>query len=195
MKFTKLSLLALAAVLALPVFAQSVVEDAIRLSQGGVGEEVMIAWAEKQNTGGLAAQDIIHLKEAKVPDRAIAALIRGGTVSMPAQYAAQTDRHVTEVPGTSTTYVQPSTSYTYSDDYTYPASYSSYPYYYSSYPYYYSSYYPYYGYPYRSYYYGGYPYYRGYYGSGLSLSFNFGGGHRYGGGYYGGYRGGYSGGY
>src|SRR5438105_14620712 len=78
MKTTRLSLLALAAVLALPVFAQGVVEDAIRLSQGGVGEEVLVAWAEKQGSQNLTAQDIIRLKEAKVPDRAVAAMIRTG---------------------------------------------------------------------------------------------------------------------
>src|SRR5436190_23670078 len=113
MKSTKLSLLGLAAVLALPVFAQSaVIDDAIKLSRGGVGEEVMIAWAEKQDAGALSAADIILLKEAKVPDRAIATLIRSGAKSMPANYMIKSDGNtqVIEKPRDTVTYVEPSSS-------------------------------------------------------------------------------------
>ena len=41
MKYARLSLMALAAVLALPVFADTV-DDCIKLAQGGVGEEVIV---------------------------------------------------------------------------------------------------------------------------------------------------------
>ena len=40
MLYTRLSLVLLAAVMTLPVFADGVVDDCIKLSQGGVGEEV-----------------------------------------------------------------------------------------------------------------------------------------------------------
>ena len=112
MELAKLSLLGLAAVWALPVFAQSaVIADAIKLSHAGLGEEVMIAWAEKQESGALSAADIVQLKEAKVPDRAIMALIRSGAKSTPAgnPMMVQKPREtVTYAARSSTLYIQPS---------------------------------------------------------------------------------------
>jgi len=182
MKYTRMTLLALAAILTLPVFAD-VVDDCIKLAQGGVGEEVIVAWAERQGPATLTATDVLRMKEGKVPDKAIASLIRSGArMQMPMQPMMQPEMRMPAqeqptqtiaVPRT-VSYEASPTTYVYSDPA--PVYYSSY---YSGYPYYYRGY--------------GYPYYGSY---GLGLSFNFGGrGGYYGHGYYGGgYRGGYYGG-
>ena len=195
MKYARLSLMALAAVLALPVFADTV-DDCIKLAQGGVGEEVIVAWAERQNTTSMSATEVLRLKDGKVPDRAIAALLRSGrhiqmqqpmpAMQMEQQPMQQEAQQNVAVPRTVS--YEPSTTYVESS----PVVYSSY-----GYPYYSS-----YGYPYYSGYYGGYGY--PYYGVGLSFGFGRGyyggygrgwGGYGGRGGYYGGYRGGYGGGY
>lgn len=200
MKYARLSLMALAAVLTLPVFADTV-DDCIKLAQGGVGEEVIVAWAERQNATSMSATEVLRLKDGKVPDRAIAALLRSGrhiqiqqpmpAMQMEQQPMQQEAQQNVAVPRTIS--YEPSTTYVESS----PVVYSSY-----SYPYYSS-----YGYPYYSGYYGGYGY--PYYGYGVGLSFNFGrggyghgyygggyrGGYGYGGGYRSGYGGGYRGGY
>lgn len=190
MKQVKFGILGLVAMLALPVFAATAIDDLIKLSEGNAGEDVITAWAEKQtNVGSVSVDDILRMKAAKVPDRAIATMIRNGALANagPRSYIARDEQgnivtrdeavrpapQVTYVQPTSTTYVQP-TSYVYDSS-----------------PVYYTSYYPYsYGYP--RYYYGG--YYGGYYRPSFGLSFSFGGGHRYGGYYGGGYHGGYYGG-
>jgi len=184
MKYTRLTLLALAAVLALPVFAD-VVDDCIKLAQGGVGEEVIVAWADRQGGANLTAADVLRLKDGKVSDKAIATLIRAGMrmqAPMPMQQpmqmqmpAQQQPSQTVTVPHTVSYESSPTVVYSDPTPVYYTSYYSGYPYYYSGYPYYY-----------------GYPYY----GYGLGLSFNFGRG-GYGHGYYGGgYRGGsgYSGG-
>ena len=187
MNYSRLSLVLLAAVMALPVFADGLVDDCIKLTQGGVGEEVIVAWAERQGGSNLSATDVLRLKDGKVPDRAIAALLRAG-IRVPMmrgemrpeqpqiQAAPAVQRQTVAYEPATTTCAAPSTSYVYTDSY---PSYS----YYGGYPYY-SSYYPSYGY-----------YGYGYPGFGLSLNFGRGyyGGYR--GGYYGGYRGGFSGGF
>lgn len=191
MNYARLTLVMLATVMALPVFADGLVDDCIKLAQGGVGEEVVVAWAERQGGGNLSAADILRLKDGKVPDRAIATLIRSGSrvpmmhgemraeqpqiQTVPAQHQTVAYEPTT----TCSTCATPATSYVYTDSYPTYSYYGGYPYYSS---YYYPRYYGYYGY--------GYP--------GFGLSFNFGRGGYYGGyrgGYYGGYRGGYYGGY
>ena len=192
MKYAKICFLALTVMLALPAFAEGVVNDVIQLTSSNVGEDVIVAWAERSHsTATLSVNDILRMKDAKVPDKVIATLIRNGALAQAASAAAampivarneegrivqreaapvtQTTevRYVESQP--STTYVTPSYSYVYSD----------------AYPVYYGGYY----YP-RS-------YYGGYYGSSypsFGLSLNFGHGY-YGGGYGHSYGGGYGGGY
>jgi len=65
------------------------VDDIIALSQKGVGEDVMIASIEQSRSGySLSAAEIIKLKDAKVPDKVITAMLRhkpaGGIVAQPA---------------------------------------------------------------------------------------------------------------
>jgi hypothetical protein len=163
-----------------PAFADGVVDDAIKLTQQGLGEEVLVAWAEHQQVGNLSAAEIIHLKEANVPARAIAALIRAGAMSQAPNMPAFAQQQ--QVPPQNEQFAQPNTVYSSAapDTTNYvPASsgvyYDSYP---ASYGYGYG-----YGYPYS---YGGY-YYPWWYGPGFGLSFGWGG--------YGGWggRGGYGG--
>ncbi|HLX62878.1 MAG TPA: hypothetical protein VKX17_16500 [Planctomycetota bacterium] len=114
--------LAFAAILALPVLAE-VTEDAIKLAQNGVTEDVIVAWCENQNVRNLTAQDVLRMKDGKVPDRAIAALLRTA-----ARQTVPLNTNNTEYVAT------PSTTYVYTSPY-----YSGY-----DYPYYYSYGYPYY---------------------------------------------------
>ncbi|HLX65208.1 MAG TPA: hypothetical protein VKX17_28325 [Planctomycetota bacterium] len=148
---SKLCILALAAMAAFatPVFAD-VVDDAIVLAQSGVSPDVIVAWSQHQHMGPLSAQDILRLKNAKVPDQAIAAMIQASQAMAPSVNAGYVD-------------TTPSTTYYYND---YPT------YYTDDYPYYYSD-----GYPY---YYGGYPYYGYGWGPSFGLNFGFGGGHDHG---------------
>jgi len=201
----------LAAVMAVPAFAE-VVDDAVKMAAGGVSDEVMISWAERQSGHEISAADIVSLKGAKVPDRVIIALIRrSGEDEMaiapqqvqrrevvrqqPVRQVQVKEREVIRyVDAPSTTYdVTPGVELA---SYYYP-SYSSR--YYNSYPRYYSSGYSYpryYHYSPHSYYprYGGYSGYssRGYIGGGYGRGY----GSHYGGGrsYYGGYGSHYGGG-
>lgn len=173
MRTSILCALLLVASAALPAFAD-VVDDTIRLSQSGASTEVMIAWADQQSFASLSSNDIMRLRDARVPESVIAELTRRGTPSVSA-------------PTSTTTYVET------------PTYYSSPSYYYSSPGYYYDYGY---GYPYyrsgigldfrfgggdRYYGHGGY-YGGGYYGGGY-----YGGHGGYsGGGYYGGGHSGYS---
>lgn len=143
---SRLCVLILAALIALPVFAE-VTDDAIRLTQSGVSGEVLEAWAQRQSISAVTAQDVLRMKDAKVPDQVITIILRNSTRAPIAETSTPT-----------TTYVEPARTYVY----------TSTPYY-SDYPYY-SSYYGGGYYPYSRGYYG-----YGY-GSGLGLSFNFGGG-------------------
>lgn len=53
------------------------VDDVIALAQKGVGEDVMIASIEQSRSGySLSAAEIIKLKDAKVPDKVITAMLR-----------------------------------------------------------------------------------------------------------------------
>ena len=53
------------------------VDDVIALAQKGVGEDVMIASIEQSRSGySLSATEIIKLKDAKVPDKVITAMLR-----------------------------------------------------------------------------------------------------------------------
>ncbi len=54
------------------------VDDAIKLKNSGVKDEVMVAWAEKTDSTVLTSTDIVALMNAKVPDRVILTLIRKG---------------------------------------------------------------------------------------------------------------------
>ena len=82
MSYGKLVLTVMVAIfMAVPAFADGVIDDAVKLTQQGLGEEVLVAWAEHQQVGNLTAAEIVHLKEANVPARAIAALIRAGAMN------------------------------------------------------------------------------------------------------------------
>ncbi len=107
----------LAGLLTLPAFAEVAV-DAIMLSQHGVSPVVMVAWAEQQHLGPLSSQDILRMKDAKVPDAVVAALIHAAAASHVA--VAQSEPAATYVAPT-TTYVESSPANDYGD----------YPYYYS----------------------------------------------------------------
>lgn len=193
MIYSKLAVLAFAALIALPVFADGVVDDAITLTNGNAGEDVIVAWAERQQSGGtISVEDILKLKANKVPDRAIATLIRNGALKaapVPAQYIARdesgrlVERSDAQPQQQQQQYTQPTQQYVAQ-----PATYVQ-PVYASASPVYYSS-----GYSY--------PYYSSYYSPSVSIGFGYYGGSRYGyggyygsgygyGGYYGGYRGGH----
>jgi len=128
---SKLCILALAAMaaFAMPVFAD-VVDDAVMLSQSGVSDDVIVAWSQRQHVGALSAQDILRLRNGKVPDRAITAMIQASQTSSTSVNAES----VQTTP--STTYYTEPTTYYYSDGYYYPRYYSyGYPYYYGGYGY------------------------------------------------------------
>ena len=61
--------------LSLPAWAGPV-EDAIKLVKAGLSEEVIVSWASEQANVSLSGHDIIRMHEAKVPDKAIMALVR-----------------------------------------------------------------------------------------------------------------------
>ena len=197
------------------IMAADVVSDTIKLTEGGVGEDVVLAWAQQQPSFQANAENIIALKDHKVSDKVILTLIKGYE-NIPLKAApsnrvasdrgwlrksdAMTARRVSDqtdveaqiasepqaIAPRQETYIAPSTTYYVQPaTYVYPAATVAYV---DSCSY---------GYPYYS------RYSSGYYGSGLSLGFYFGGGHGYyghgyyGGGYdHGGYgHGGYGGGY
>jgi len=168
------------------------VDEILKLEKSGVGDDVIVAWIDTQSGwDALDTNTILKLKDLKLSDRVLAALVRGGGRDQLVVQSSQT-RYVapsnstptareyvqpqdyqqaqTSYPSTTYSYVQPAT-YTYATPtyYTYPSTY-----YYPSYSYYY----PYYGGYYYPRYYGGYygrGYYGGYYGSGISFNFGFGG--------------------
>ncbi|MCZ7645811.1 MAG: hypothetical protein M5U26_11085 [Planctomycetota bacterium] len=158
------------------------VEDAVKLTKAGLGDEVLLAWIGAHKAYARVGTDqIVALKEAQVSEKVIAALVRrggqaaSGTVEKVAEYdlpattsTRQASRYVSESDyerakteytsdeASRYQYNQPAGSVYYaSDSYYAPSSYISVGY--SSYPY--SWYYPRY---YGNYYYGGYyrPYYR-----------------------------------
>ncbi|MGD0092749.1 MAG: hypothetical protein ABSE73_22790, partial [Planctomycetota bacterium] len=132
----------LVAVLAGRAFAQTTA-DIVLLAQKGVGEEVMVAFVEASSSSiQLSADDIVKLKDAKVPDKVIVALLRhrpaarqvaqerpapvdncqAPVVGRPVPEPAVVERErVVEVP--STTYVYDSSPYTYYSDWDYPYTY------------------------------------------------------------------------
>ncbi len=115
----KFSMLVLAAILTLPVFAD-VTDDAIKLAQSGVTEDVIVAWCEHQQVTNITAQDVLRMRDGKVPDRAIAAMLRSAS------------RQMVPINTNNTEYVAPITTYVYRQPYYY-----DYPYYNSyGYPYY-----------------------------------------------------------
>jgi hypothetical protein len=156
----KLTALLALVVLALTgsAFAQTA-DDMILLAQKGVGEDVMLAFLEASRAPvELSVADIVKLKEAKVPDKVVVAMLhrhpaaspvvqprsdREGQPEYPVRRAYRYNsggdsqapveyqpvaQRVVEVP--STTYVYSGYPYAYYGDYYYP---SYYPYYY---PYY-----------------------------------------------------------
>ena len=175
-------------------FAADVVSDTIKLAGSGISDDVILAWAEQQHAP-ITAEGILALKDHKVSDRVILALVKGsentplnvaqlpprtvedrgwlrradGATAPAPRYVA--DNNAQAAPpaniAPSQTYVEAPTTYVAQPTVTYVD---------YGYPYY-SSYcgYPYYGY--------GYGYYPGY----LSLGFSFGGrGGFHGGGFHGG---------
>ena len=71
-----LVVVASAAMLASSAFAASA-DEIIALSQKGVGEDVLLAQVEASKTGyNLTAADILKLKDAKVPDKVVTAMIK-----------------------------------------------------------------------------------------------------------------------
>lgn len=185
-----------AAVLAVPAFA-AVVDDAVRLATGGVSEEVMLSWAERQSGYEITAADIVAMKDAKVPDRVVVALIKhAGAPEIAAAEPVERQEVIRREPvrGVEREVVRyvdstPSVEYVSTPgvslvgSYYYPRyrsyRYYSYPRYYSYspryyYPRYYRGYYPrYYGYYPRYYGYGYYgrPYYRSGFHGGFSINF------------------------
>jgi hypothetical protein len=151
----KLVVLLALLVLALPgsAFAQTA-DDVILLAQKGVGEDVLMAFVEASNSPiELSVADIVKLKEAKVADKVVVAMLRRHPVANPVVQGRQPESPVTRPwryyssgdnqalveyqPAVQRVVEVPSTTYVYSG---YPYSYDS-SYYY---PYYYPSYYPYY---------------------------------------------------
>jgi len=165
-------LLVVVACFAQPVSA-STVDDVVLLSKKGLSEQVLLAYVEKSASRQLTTAEIVRLKEAKVSENVIAAMIRRQPAAPPP--APTTTAPVTTAPVTTTapvasaTTTQPTkrTVYVYRTT-SYPStvySTSSYPssYYYPSY----YSYYPRYSYPSVSLGFSwGTPYYRGWYHSG-----------------------------
>jgi hypothetical protein len=148
MRNIRFFVLVFATVVALPAFA-AVTDDAIKLAQNGIKDDVIVAWCETQPMTSITAQDVLRLKEGKVPEAAIIALIRTAAAHRPIMTAptapAAPGTEYVEAP-TATTYVAPAPHYVYDSPY-------------------------YYGYPYNY----GYPYYG--WGPSLGFGFNFGGGH------------------
>ena len=78
-------LVLLAVTFAGSAFAQTIADDLLKLAQKNVGEEVMLAFVEASNSAiELSAADIITLKEAKVPDKVIVAMLRHHPAARPA---------------------------------------------------------------------------------------------------------------
>jgi hypothetical protein len=70
-------LLAVLALASAGVYAADSADDVVAMAQKGVGEEVLLAAVENSKTGfNLTTADIIKMKESKVPDRVVAAMIR-----------------------------------------------------------------------------------------------------------------------
>jgi len=148
------------------------VDEAARLVQAGLGEDVLLAWAAAlEPYASVSADTIIKLKDAKVPEKVIAALVRRGGAAQRAaaddvlisryevpaartSRQAETRREYTRDDAVRYTYAEPTRAY-YADTPVYYSSYGYRPYYYSSYGYpsYYRWSYPrYYGCGYGSYY-------------------------------------------
>jgi hypothetical protein len=202
-KFALLAVLCIAA----NGFASNVVEDAITLTASGTHEDVMFAWAERQHDFEITVKNVLALKEGRVSDKIILALIRATETQQRSVEQTVPVKQAPAIKPAEETYV-PSTTYVdyyrrypiyYYDEYGYPYCYSgSYPYYYSRYPVLYWNFglgwgYGYYG---NKYWYGHHGYYghnRYGYGSGIyGHGYNYGRGgygHNYGYGGHG-YRGG-----
>jgi len=67
-------------------WAADAVDDIITLAQRGIGDEVLLAKVETGSNPALSTQDILRLKDGRVSDRVIAAMIRRGS------YAPATSR-------------------------------------------------------------------------------------------------------
>lgn len=75
---------AVLSVIALVVFcaagrAADAVDDIITLAQRGIGDDVLLAKVETGTNPALTTQDILRLKDGRVSDRVIAAMIRRGS--------------------------------------------------------------------------------------------------------------------
>ncbi len=119
MSSSRFTMLVLAATLALPLLAD-VTDDAIKLAESGVPEAEMVAWCEHQQIGYVSAQDVVRLRDGKVPERAIAALLQTAS------------RQMVPINTNNMEYVAPATKNVLasSDNYDYPYYYSyGYPYY------------------------------------------------------------------
>ncbi|MGD0092250.1 MAG: hypothetical protein ABSE73_20230 [Planctomycetota bacterium] len=151
-------LVPLVVALASTAFAQTAAEVAV-LAQKGVGEDVLLAFVEASDSSiQLSADDIVKLKDAKVSDKVIVAMLRHHPVARQAAEpqpgftikrarrpvpAEESQEPVEGQPAPEQVVVDrqpvveaPATTYVYND---YPYSYySGY-----DYPYYYSGYYPY----------------------------------------------------
>src|SRR5690349_7244329 len=66
-------------------FASDVIDDTIKLANSGVAEEVIVAWAAKQHTLDVTVKNIVALKDAKVSDKVILALIKGADTGAPTE--------------------------------------------------------------------------------------------------------------
>ncbi len=183
-------------------FPSAPVDDAVKLTKSGLGDEVLIAWVNAQRPFGvLSAAQIVGLKEAGVSEPVIAAMVQKGGAQAAVQRVAEYEVPVTtstrsagnvisqadydrakqeyrETAAATYTYAQPAGSTYETVRYSYPStSYISVGLGYSSYPYYYGGYYPRYS-SYSS------CYYPRYYSSGYRY---YGGSGYYGRSYYGGH--------
>src|SRR5687768_14447158 len=114
---TRLVACLLAAAWSFPALA-GIVDAAVKLAAGGVSAEVQLAWANRQANFELSARDIITLKDAKISDAVVMALVRNSASSSTPEAAAvaeaprETTRYVErEVVRPTTTYITEPTTY------------------------------------------------------------------------------------
>ncbi|MGD0090381.1 MAG: hypothetical protein ABSE73_10725 [Planctomycetota bacterium] len=134
-------------------FAQTV-DEVISLAQKGVGEDVLTAFVETSGApSALSAAEIIKLKDAKVPDKVVVAMLQRNAAARVAagsrayqetesKYRVRRDDNQATVeyqPAPQRVVEAPATTYVYSG---YPYAYGSSYYYPGYYPYYYPYYYP-----------------------------------------------------
>ena len=81
---SKLCILVLAAISALPIFA-STVDDAIQLSQGGVSDDVIVEWAQRHSVTNLGdtPSDFLRIELKRIPPDDLKKVFRGEAPAQP----------------------------------------------------------------------------------------------------------------